>query len=267
VILCSITGFGSDREPADRPGYDFVVQAESGLMSITGAADGPPQKVGVAIVDVLAGLNAAVAVLAALRRRDATGAGERIEVSLLDSAFASLVNVAQNALVTGVEPARYGNAHASIAPYEPLRAQDGWVAIAAANDGLFARLCDVLERPDLVADVRFASNADRVAHRVELASELEGALRTRPVDEWLGLLTEAGVPAGRIRGVQEALASARTITVEHPRAGRVELVGPAARFENSAHAPASAPPLLGEHTQEVLREAGLTDAEIDAATL
>src|SRR5947208_12046150 len=138
VVYCSISGFGA-REPLDRPGYDFIVQAESGLMAITGETGGEPTKVGVAVVDVLTGLNASTAILAALYRRGLTGEGERIEVALLDSAFAALVNVAANALVTGEEPPRYGNAHPSIVPYQPFRAADGWVAVAAANDGLFGR--------------------------------------------------------------------------------------------------------------------------------
>src|SRR5205823_1385349 len=158
VVYCSITGFGR-REPHDRPGYDFIVQAESGLMAITGEPDAPPTKIGVALVDVLTGLNAAVAILAALRRRDLGGTGERIEISLLDSALAALVNVAQNALVMGEEPPRYGNAHASIVPYQPFAASDGWIAVAAANDSLFARLCEALARPELATDKRFATNA------------------------------------------------------------------------------------------------------------
>ena len=168
LVYCSITGFG-DREPAGRPGYDFVIQAESGLMSITGEPGGAPSKVGVAVVDVLAGLNAAIAILAGLRRRDRTGKGEHVEVSLLDSALSGLVNVAQNVLVTGEEAGRYGNTHRSVAPYQPLRAKGGLVAIAAANDGLFEKLCGALERNDLLGDPRFATNAERVEHRAELA--------------------------------------------------------------------------------------------------
>ena len=147
VVYCTISGFGA-REPRHRTGYDFTVQAESGLMAITGEPDGEPTKVGVAIVDVLAGLNAATAILAALRRRDLTGEGDLVEVSLIDSAFAALVNVAANALLTGEEPGRYGNAHPSIVPYQPFRAADGWIAVAAANDGLYARLCEAIDRPE-----------------------------------------------------------------------------------------------------------------------
>lgn len=257
LVYCSIVGFPD----SDRPGYDFVVQAESGLMAITGPVDGPPSKVGVALVDVLAGLNAATAVLAALRRRDATGEGARIEVSLLDAARSALVNVAQNALVTGAESVRYGNAHASIAPYEPLRTADGLVAVAAANDGLFAKLCRTLERPELVEDPRFATNPARVEHRTALVAELERTLASRPSVELLERLDAAGVPAGRIRGVAEALSDASLLQVEHPTAGPLKLVPTAAGGGAGAPLP---PPLLGQHTREVLLEAGLSQGEIDA---
>src|SRR5207302_4128221 len=225
TVYCSINGFGR-RSPRDRPAYDFVVQAESGLMSITGEPDGEPTKVGVALVDVLAGLNAATAILAALHRRDRTGEGELIEVSLLDSAFAALVNVAENALVTGDEPERYGNAHPSIVPYQPFRAADGWIAVAAANDGLYTRLCGAIERPDLAADERYATNEARVRNRTSLVAELESVFSARPTEEWVDLLLAAGVPAGKIRGVGEALRAAETATTSgsHPPAGRLALV-------------------------------------------
>jgi len=264
VVYCSITGFGP-REPAGRPGYDFVIQAESGLMSITGEAEGAPSKVGVAVVDVLAGLNAAVAILAALRRREDTGGGAHVEVSLLDSALSGLVNVAQSVLVTGEEAPRFGNAHRSVAPYEPLRAEDGLVAVAAANDGLFAKLCAALGRNDLHADPRFATNAGRVEHRAALAAELERTLTERPAAEWIELLNAEGVPAGKIRGVLEALEAAgdeARMSVEHPAVGPLELVRTAPRFD--APPPPVPPPLLGQHTREVLREIGLDDAEVDA---
>jgi crotonobetainyl-CoA:carnitine CoA-transferase CaiB-like acyl-CoA transferase len=262
VVYCSITGFGR-REPRERAGYDFVVQAESGLMAITGEPGGPPTKVGVALVDVLAGLNAAVAILAALRRRDLAGTGQRIEVSLLDSALASLVNVAQNALVTGEEPPRYGNAHASIVPYQPFATSDGWIAVAAANDGLFARLCVAIDRPELATDERFATNAARVQNRKELLPQLEETFRARTADEWVAALDAAGVPTGKIRGVLDALRTAApaTVRVEHPTAGDLELVAPPLSFGSPIPVP---PPLLGQHTREVLAELGVDDARFAA---
>ena len=265
VVYCTINGFGR-REPRDRPGYDFVIQAESGLMSITGEPDGTPMKVGVAVVDVLAGLNAATAIVAALRRRDRSGDGELIEISLLDSAFAALVNVAENALVTGADPGRYGNAHPSIVPYQPFRAADGFLAVAAANDGLYRRLCDAVDRPELAADERYATNEARVRNRESLVAELEAVFASRPTEDWVRLLLSSGVPAGKIRGVGEALRMAAetgvpaTAGVAHPTAGTVELVAPPFSFDRASLRPPEAPPLLGQHTAEVLDELGV-DAE------
>jgi crotonobetainyl-CoA:carnitine CoA-transferase CaiB-like acyl-CoA transferase len=263
IVYCTISGFGS-REPTDRAGYDFTVQAESGLMAITGDSDGEPLKVGVAIVDVLAGLNAATAILAALRRRDLTGEGGRVEVSLLDSAFAALVNVGANALLTGEEPQRYGNAHPSIVPYQPFRAADGWIAVAAANDGLYTRLCQAIDRPDLAADERYATNEARVLNREPLIGELQAVFAARATDDWERLLLAAGVPAGKIRGVGEALrtAPARTRRVDHPTAGAIELVGPPFKLNSAALGPSTPPPLLGQHTDEVLRELGVDDERL-----
>ena len=262
VVYCSITGFGSARQPAGRPGYDFVVQAECGLMSITGDPSGPPMKVGVAVVDVLCGLHAAVGILAALRERERTGSGRRIEVSLLESAMAALVNVAQAALSTGVEAGRYGSAHPSIVPYEPFEAADGWIAVAAPNDGLWGRLCAALERPDLVADERFSTNPGRVRHRDELVRSLSSTFRARPAAEWLALLDQHGVPAGKVRGVREAFEAAAeagepaTIEVEHPTIGRLPLTRSPIRLEAEDLGEPLPPPLLGQHTEEILGELG-----------
>jgi len=263
VVYCTISGFGR-REPHDRPGYDFIVQAESGLMSITGDPEGVPTKVGVALVDVLTGLNAATAILAALHRRDRTGEGELIEISLLDSTFAALVNVAENALVTDEEPERYGNAHPSIVPYQPFRASDGWIAVAAANDGLYKRLCSAIGRPDLAADERYATNEARVRNRAALVTELESVFAARSTEEWVELLLAAGVPAGKIRGVGEALRAAETATtsVSHPTAGRLELVAAPFSLLRAGVEPPSPPPLLGEHTAEVLADLGVGEERL-----
>jgi crotonobetainyl-CoA:carnitine CoA-transferase CaiB-like acyl-CoA transferase len=264
IVYCSITGFGSRREPPGRPGYDFVAQAESGLMSITGAEDGPPYKVGVALVDVLAGLHAAAAILAALHG----GEGGRIEVPLLDSGLAGLVNVAQNALVTGREPERHGNAHPNIVPYQDFETATGRIALAAGNDGLFAAMCRTLGLEELIDDERFATNAARVEHRRELIPLLQERLRERPAEEWVDALDAAGVPVGQVRTVPDALAAAAgagrpaTLTVEHPSAGSLELV--ASPIWGPAGAAATPPPLLGQHTAEVLEELGRSKEEIEA---
>ncbi len=258
LVYCSISGFGHEREPVDRPGYDFVAQAECGLMAITGHE--APAKVGVAVVDLFAGYNAAVGILAALRRRDATGAGDHVRVSLLDSGLAALVNVAQNALVTGEEPRRYGNAHPSIVPYETFPTADGLLALAAANDGLFVRACAVLGRPELPGDPRFATNPARVEHREALVPLLTAALAERGADAWVAAFTAAGVPAGRVRGVRDAFeaasaaGAAATVTVEHPTAGPLELVRSPISLREAPTRPPAAPPRLGEHTADVLAE-------------
>jgi crotonobetainyl-CoA:carnitine CoA-transferase CaiB-like acyl-CoA transferase len=264
LVYCSISGFGSVREPPGRPGYDFVAQAEAGLMSITGPEQGPPYKAGVAVVDVLTGLHAAVAIVAAVHG----GEGTRIEVPLLDSGIAGLINVAQNALVTGREPERHGNAHPNIVPYQDFETASGRIAVAAANDGLFRRLCSALGREDLGEDSRYATNAGRVEHRLSLVPELAATFARRPAEEWVEVLDAAGVPVGKVRTVPEAIEAAAsagrpaTVHVDHPTIGDLELVASPIWMDVAA-APV-APPLLGEHTAEVLRELGKSDEEIES---
>jgi crotonobetainyl-CoA:carnitine CoA-transferase CaiB-like acyl-CoA transferase len=263
LVYCSITGFGSGRRPPGRAGYDFVAQAECGLMSITGDRDGPPTKAGVALVDVLTGVHAATGILAALHQRALTGTGRRLEVSLIDSGLAGLVNVAQAALMTRREAGRHGNAHPSIVPYEPFETASGWIAVAAANDALWRRLCDACERPDLLADERYATNPGRVEHRDELVPDLARMFRTRPAEEWLERLDAGGVPAGKVRGVLEAFKAAAaagdpaTVEVEHPTIGSLSLARSPIRLSDLGGGGPAAPPLLGQHTVEVLAEVGL----------
>jgi crotonobetainyl-CoA:carnitine CoA-transferase CaiB-like acyl-CoA transferase len=210
VIYCSITGFGT-HEGANLPGYDLLVQAMSGLMSLTGAADGTPYRAGVAVFDVLTGLHAGMAILAALHHRDRTGEGQRVETNLLSTALSTLVNQTSAVLAGGVVPYRMGNAHPSLFPYEPMPTADGTLIIIAGNDGQYRKLCAAIGRPELGDDPRFATMADRTARREELRPLLLAALAKRPATEWFDLLTAAGVPCGPINTVDAGIALAERL--------------------------------------------------------
>jgi crotonobetainyl-CoA:carnitine CoA-transferase CaiB-like acyl-CoA transferase len=252
LVWCSISGFGQGAG-ADLPGYDFLVQAMSGLMSITGPAGGEPTKVGVALVDVLTGLYAFGGILAALAERDRSGRGQRVEVSLLGSALASLVNQASSYLCTGRPPRAMGNRHPSITPYETLATADRPLVVAVGNDGQFARLCRVLGLPELAADPRFATNADRVTNRDALAGLLERALAARGAADWVAALAEAGVPCGLVNDVGEAFALAERLGLDPVvAAGGVPQVADPIRLSSTPVSYRLAPPALGEHTAEVL---------------
>ena len=252
LVWCSISGFG--RGPgADLPGYDFLVQAMSGLMSITGPAGGEPTKVGVALVDVLTGLYAYGGILAALTERDRSGRGQRVEVSLLGSALASLVNQASSYLCTGRPPTAMGNRHPSITPYETLATADRPLVVAVGNDGQFARLCRVLGVPGAATDPRFATNADRVTNRDALAELLERALAARGASDWVAALSEARVPCGLVNDVGEAFALAERLGLEPvAAAGGIPQVANPIRLSSAPASYRLAPPALGEHTAEVL---------------
>ncbi len=260
LVYCSISGYGRSGPYADHPGYDFIIQAEGGLMSITGPEEGPPSRVGVPIVDITAGMFAATAILAALRARELTGEGQLVDVSLLDTQIALLANVGGNYLVGQVEPRRQGNAHPSIAPYEAFQASDRWFALAAANESQWATLCAAIDRGDLQADPRFANNGLRVAHRAELKTALEETFVIRSADEWLDILRRAGLPCGPINTVPEAFdhpqAAARELALpaEHPSAGPIRLAGFPYKLSQTPAQVRHAPPLLGEQTDEVLGE-------------
>jgi len=268
LIFCSITGYGHTGPDRDQPGYDFAIQGRGGIMSITGEPDGPPMKVGLAIVDVTAAQYAAVAILAALEARHTTGRGQRIDISLLDSQIAWLVNRAGNYLVGGAEPQRHGNAHPSIVPYESLRARDKWFTVAVGNDSQFARLAQTLGAPELASDPRFVSNPARVEHRLELVELLSGYFRRRDAEEWLTAFRREKIPGGPINSIPEALADpqvlARDMVIEmpHPTAGVVRLVGSPLKLSETPAAYVRHPPLLGEHTDEVLAELGYDADEV-----
>ena len=288
LVHLAISGFGTRGPDADKPGYDFVVQAVGGLMSITGEPDGRPMKVGVAISDVVSGLFGAVSLIAGLLGRERSrsgdprsvpgeaggshGTGQRIDVSLLQSTLAVLVNQAQNALVTGAQPRRRGNAHPSIVPYETFATSDGEIAIGVGSERQWAKLGPAIGLPDLVTEARFATNGDRVEHRDALIPILAERFATATSERWLARLDDAGIPAGPILDLPAAFSSPQAtalgmrVPLEHPVLGPVDQVG--LPFELAA-TPASIrtpPPLLGEQTDELLAEAGYAPADIDRLT-
>jgi crotonobetainyl-CoA:carnitine CoA-transferase CaiB-like acyl-CoA transferase len=269
LVHLAISGYGTTGPAADRPGYDFVIQAVGGLMSITGDADadgGRPTKVGVAISDVVTGLYATIGILAALIARDERG--QRVDVSLLGSTLAILINQAQNAFVGGEPPRRRGNAHPNIVPYETFDTADGVLAVAVGSERQWPRFCDAIGLPSLAADPRFTTNGDRVERRAELRPILAERLAGRSTGDWVAALDAAQIPNGPIADVAAAFASPEagaldmSVTVEHPALGVLRQAGIPIRFEATPGAIRTGPPTLGEHTDEVLAEIGY-----DAATI
>jgi len=268
LVYCSISGYGQSGPESGRPGYDFIMQAESGLMSITGAVDGPPTRLGVAFADVVAGMVATQSVLAALHQRRDTGVGQHIDLAMLDTTLNMLINVGTGWLNGRAELRRYGNAHPTVVPYQVFDAEDGVFALAVGTDRMFRDFCtSVIERPDLADDPRFATSHARALHRDALLPLLAEVLRTRPVQYWLDGCTRMSVPAGRVKSVAEALDSptvqARNLLQEldHPELGTVTLIGPAQGLAAQAEARPKPPPMLGEDTRSVLQDVLGYDAE------
>jgi crotonobetainyl-CoA:carnitine CoA-transferase CaiB-like acyl-CoA transferase len=259
LVYASISGFGQDGPDAALPGYDAIAQARSGMMSVTGEPDGEPMRPGVATADIGAGMWATIGVLAALRARDQTGRGQLVDVSLLDGQLAWLSYVASGYLATGREPARYGTAHPSIVPYQAFPASDGYIMIAVGNDKLWQLFTEAIGEPALAG--QFPENKDRVSRRDELLPRIEAILRTRPRDEWLTVLTRAGIPCGPIATVPEAMADAQTrgMIAEF---GDTRVAGSPLRLSGTPVSYRLPPPGLGEHTDEVLAELGYSGQQI-----
>ena len=265
LIYCSITGFGQTGSMKDKPGYDFMIQALGGLMSITGEPDGEPMKTGVAVVDLFAGQNAIIAILAALQARTLTGRGQQLDIALFDSQLGWLANVASNYLISGKLPKRHGNSHANIVPYQSFQASDGWFAIAVGNDRQFARLCDLIGKPEFAADEKFATNSARVQNRAELIPLLIDIFKTASVSDWLARLDEAEIPCGPIQNFEQVFSMPvvgereMLVKMEHPTIGKLPLVGSPLKMSETPVEFRLPPPLMGEHTEEVLRELGWGD--------
>jgi crotonobetainyl-CoA:carnitine CoA-transferase CaiB-like acyl-CoA transferase len=259
LVYCAISGFGESGPEASRAGYDLIVQAESGLMDITGFEDGPPVKVGTSIADLVAGMSAAHGITLALLARTRTKKGQKVEISMLDAMAALLTYQAGIYLGTGARPSRRGNKHPSIVPYEVFKAADAYLTLGVANNSLWERCCAAMERPDLVKDPRYAREADRVQNRDTLVPLLNEILGGRSADEWLKRFEGVGVPAGRIRTVAEVCESEHLkargmiVTLPHPKAGNLRVLGVPVRLHGTPGKAATAPPLLGEHTERVLR--------------
>jgi crotonobetainyl-CoA:carnitine CoA-transferase CaiB-like acyl-CoA transferase len=255
IIYCSITGFGPGKD-RDRPGYDFLIQAQAGIMGITGFPDGEPTKVGVAISDIVCGLYAATAILAALRRREISGEGARIEVPLFEATLGWLANRGQEYLVSGEDKGRMGNAHPTIVPYQTFDASDKPVAVAVGNDTQFARLCKALGREELAKDERYATNPARVANREELVEILQQEFSNRAADEWVEKIREAGVPVGPVNALAEVFSDEHVLSsgilgeLNHPAAGVLEMLASPVLIDGERPPIRRPPPTLGQHTGE-----------------
>ena len=270
LVRCSISGFGTQGPDAKRPGYDLILQGESGIMDITGAPDGPPMKVGTSVADLVTGLYAVQGILAALVERDRTGRGRRVEVAMLDALASLLTFNAGMYFATGASPTRRGNAHPTIYPYEPFETSDGWLNVGVANDKFWALFCAAIEAPHLRDDPRYASAPSRVEHRASLQPVLAQIFRKKERDYWIGVLGAAGVPCGAIRTIAEVceaeqlVSRGMVVNLAHPTVGEVRNIFSPLRFDDRDPYDNIPPPLHGQHTDEVLRDlARLPPAEIE----
>ncbi len=260
LIYCSITGFGQDGPYAQRAGYDFMIQAMGGMMSVTGEAEGQPMKIGVALADVLTGLYAANAIQAALIHQRASGQGQYIDMALLDVQVATLANQAMNYLATGHNPRRLGNAHPNIVPYQAFQTADGYIILAVGNDAQFERFCELAGRPELAADDRFARNSDRVRHREALIPQIETIMAERGSEDWLEALNQRGIPCGPINALDQVFDDPQVrhrglqLELEHPLAGRVASVANPIRLSRTPIDYQRAPPTLGQDTDSILEQ-------------
>ena len=270
LIYASLSGFGADGPMKDWPGYDLIIQAWGGLMSVTGMPDGEPTKVGVAIVDIVAGLMLGKAILAALFARERTGVGQKLETSLLEAEVACLINAGSNYLVGGVVPGRWGNAHPNIVPYQSFKSRDGYLVIGVASEGIWRRLCQAIGMPGLADDPRFARNPQRVEHRGELIDILTEIFLQRDTAAWMTLLIDAEVPCAPVQTIDQVflapqvIAREMVVEISHPTAGTLRMAGLPVKFSGTPASIRLAPPLLGQHTAEVLRSwLRLDDSAID----
>jgi len=266
LVYCSISGYGQSGPLSARPGYDAVMQGEAGWMALTGEPDGMPMKVGASLADIFTGMMACEGITAALFRRERTGEGEHIDVSLFDSVLSTLCYQAQGYLMTGTPPKRLGNRHSSLTPYEVFRTADAHVIVGVGNDGLWKRFVDLVGRPEL-DERRFDVNSDRVARYDELRALLEPVFASRTTDEWVALLDGAGIPVGRVRGVGEVFDNPQVesrhmrLSVDHPKLGALPLTGNPIKLGATEERDHVAPPMLGEHTESVLEERLSIDSE------
>jgi glutaryl-CoA transferase len=258
LIYASLSGFGADGPMSDVPGYDLIVQAWGGLMSITGPADGEPSKVGVAIIDLVAGLMLGKSIAAALFAREKIGVGQKIDTSLLEAEVASLINVGSNYLVEGKIPRRWGNAHPSIVPYQSFKTADGYLVVGVASEGIWRRFCDAISRAEWTDDPRFAKNSDRVENRAALIAAVTEIFQSRKTDAWLKVLNEAEVPCAPVQTIDKVFKAPQVLhrkmlaEVDHPTAGSVPMAGIPVKFSLTPASVRLPPPLLGQHTEEVL---------------